>query len=831
MTAAAATKKPALGVKLSREGSSPKKAALGIKGSSSSEKLSTPAAKKTALGEKKVVLGQKLAAVSSENVPKQQNLEAKKPALGEKKSALGEKKRALGVKAPTLAEMKLSAADNVEADQVPSRVAEKHDEPVKRAPSPTLVTKAAMREVENMFNGSEDEDEDSDTDSDSDEEVDDEDDVRQAPAAPAAIVAPATPVPSTPIRKPFQPTRNLVASGQPDLAKPLAHSAQRVNSLTEEDEEEEEEYGPQPGALAFEGEQPDYRHALSPITEVTEVTRWTNLNTPATAKSSRLARLSPSHFDDEERASADSCTPAKMLVSIPDDSSFASNSRTTPLAHADDPSQWGDKVQLNIPDGLTVACRQEVESIDQLSHERIGSELVYEAEVPVETASGAFVIPNPCSPDDEKVVHSLLSALDPPLSTYAGFVDCSHKSADGRLQSLENRHKQNKRKSSSSSHTTTVTQRDWKIQLDGHAFQIRRKLGEGGFASVYLAEDMEECAPRIRKRAADDLDSSIAAELDDLSVDSELDDEAAELKRMVALKVEQPANQWEFYMLHQLHQRLSARTTESIIPARKFLLNSDESCLLLQYGEKGTLLELVNHAHAAGVGAGGIAAASGAGGNGVEEVLAMFFVIELMRIVEDLHSKQLIHGDLKIDNCLLRIDDAPAGVTWSNAYDADGSDGWASKGLTLIDFGRAIDLALYPAGQRFVSTWKTETRDCSEMRQGKPWTYEADYHGIAAVAYCLLYGKYLETIVDENAAQPRNKFSQPLRRYWQTDLWQDFFELMLNPVAVSGSVPIAEDMHTIRERMQTWLSANCNRSGKNLKGMIKKIQIWCMDRE
>ena len=91
-------------------------------------------------------------------------------------------------------------------------------------------------------------------DDDSDEDSDDDDahpDVVAAsvdvPCAlePATIPEPvqAAVVPSTPIRKPFQPTRGLAAAGQPQLAKPAG--AQRVCSLDapveEEDEEEERE--------------------------------------------------------------------------------------------------------------------------------------------------------------------------------------------------------------------------------------------------------------------------------------------------------------------------------------------------------------------------------------------------------------------------------------------------------------------------------------------------------------------------------------------------------------------------------------------------------------
>ena len=46
----------------------------------------------------------------------------------------------------------------------------------------------------------------------------------------------------------------------------------------------------------------------------------------------------------------------------------------------------------------------------------------------------------------------------------------------------------------------------------------------------------------------------------------------------------------------------------------------------------------------------------------LDELLVMFFTIEFLRLLEGLHSAGLIHGDLKIDNCLVRLEDVPGGT-------------------------------------------------------------------------------------------------------------------------------------------------------------------------
>ncbi|CCU99150.1 unnamed protein product [Malassezia sympodialis ATCC 42132] len=433
---------------------------------------------------------------------------------------------------------------------------------------------------------------------------------------------------------------------------------------------------------------------------------------------------------------------------------------------------------------------------------------VPEAPVPhggLRAPPSALRLPNPCSPADPEVVAALLANLAVPLGALPGYVDAP-KELQGVLPRLQARVGKD-----STSRRASVGASAHELAVADMQLGVRAQLGEGGYGTVFLAQDLNEAVPMAGEAAPS------YAEVDADDVDE------MERRQLLALKMESPPSGWEFYILEQVRHRLAPPLQRSVVGARRFVWCEDVSLLLLEYASKGTLLELVNQAAAAGVSS----ALTGAGAGGVEEVLAMFYVIELCRVVEGLHTAGFLHGDLKIDNCMIRADDTDE---WSTTYAPDGAHGWAAKGVTLIDFGRAVDLWCYVPGQRFVADWAPGAQDCIEMREMRPWTYQADYYGLASIAHCLLFGKYMDTtssVADDGRA--RHRLQQPLRRYWQTDLWTRFFDLTLNPT-LAGALPITEPLAALRADMEAWLTTHSFHAGKNLKGLLKKVEIWALRR-
>ena len=86
-----------------------------------------------------------------------------------------------------------------------------------------------------------------------------------------------------------------------------------------------------------------------------------------------------------------------------------------------------------------------------------------------------------------------------------------------------------------------------------------------------------------------------------------------------------------------------------------------------------------------------------------------------------------------------------------------------SPTIQLIDFGRSIDLTLLPSNVSFnkvlisvsrsfillisfVQVVKCDGITTTEMKEDKPWREHIDYHGLAAISYCLLFQSYMETV-------------------------------------------------------------------------------------
>ena len=301
----------------------------------------------------------------------------------------------------------------------------------------------------------------------------------------------------------------------------------------------------------------------------------------------------------------------------------------------------------------------------------------------------------------------------------------------------------------------------------GDLYCIRSELGQGGYAIVYLAE--------------------------------------SDTGNLKALKIERPASVWEYYILKQIESRLpNASILKSIIQVDSLHYFLDESYLVLNYANQGTFLDLINLQQTNG---------------SLDELLCMFLTVELMKVIESIHDIGIIHGDLKPDNCMIRFESMTQEL---GHYNRDSQNGWNHKGIYLIDFGRSFDMTLFPIGTKFKSDWKTDQQDCSEMRLGKEWTFEADYYGLASILHSLLFGEFIDTIRLPNN---RYKLRKSFKRYWHVDQWNDIFNTLLNSgdTDISNPSRLTSRLKTLRHSLEDILEQDNN--SDELRRIILDLEI------
>ncbi|CAB3407082.1 unnamed protein product [Caenorhabditis bovis] len=208
------------------------------------------------------------------------------------------------------------------------------------------------------------------------------------------------------------------------------------------------------------------------------------------------------------------------------------------------------------------------------------------------------------------------------------------------------------------------------IEAGGEKFRLQTLLGQGGYAKVYKAINEDN--------------------------------------KTVAVKYEVPSCAWEVYICDQMRHRLQKRGgVESTEIA--------DRCIM-QYHQYGTLLDYTNSV------------------KDPNWMLTCFLIVQMAKILREVHESGVIHGDVKPDNFMItrKIDmswEKPELLTHSCFV------------IKLIDWGRAIDMVTLK-DRKFTGRAGTESFDCPEMLDGRPWTFQADLFGFAATIAVLVSGKY-----------------------------------------------------------------------------------------
>ncbi|XP_068198831.1 mitotic checkpoint serine/threonine-protein kinase BUB1 [Antennarius striatus] len=307
------------------------------------------------------------------------------------------------------------------------------------------------------------------------------------------------------------------------------------------------------------------------------------------------------------------------------------------------------------------------------------------------------------------------------------------------------------------------------ISLGGASLRVDGVVGEGAFATVFQATDL---------------------------LTSE----------KLALKVQRPANPWEFYIHTQLDARLSPAERCLFSGVRAAHLFQDGSVLLGELHGYGTLLNAVNLYKTQS-------------DRLMPAPLVLHLSVCILDTVERLHRARLLHADIKPDNFLLGERFLEHRCLEAGGLEPGGLEpGGLDHGLVLIDLGQSIDMNLFPEGTAFTARCLTSGFQCTEMLSGKPWSYQTDYFGIAGTVHCLLFGTYMEVRKDGDAWRTNGVF----RRNPHADLWQEFFHVLLN-VPAGGPPP---SLGGLRRKLGAVLQQNY---GNKLATLKRRLVVMLLE--
>ena len=179
----------------------------------------------------------------------------------------------------------------------------------------------------------------------------------------------------------------------------------------------------------------------------------------------------------------------------------------------------------------------------------------------------------------------------------------------------------------------------------------------------------------------------------------------------------------------------------------------------------------------------------------------------MLRCIELIHSANVLHGDIKPDNWLM-IPGRPSLELCTKMEGMDSDSVFHASDLHLIDYGRSIDLSLYPEGTVFSGNCHVKGFQCVEMLTQRPWTHQIDTFAFCATVHCMLFGEYMEVKPLRNSKSTTTwEIVRPFKRYWHVEMWKYIFHALLNVSSCTKQPPLSD----LRQRLEDYFVSDTSR--------------------
>ncbi|XP_031463095.1 mitotic checkpoint serine/threonine-protein kinase BUB1 beta isoform X2 [Phasianus colchicus] len=214
-----------------------------------------------------------------------------------------------------------------------------------------------------------------------------------------------------------------------------------------------------------------------------------------------------------------------------------------------------------------------------------------------------------------------------------------------------------------------------------------------------------------------------------------------------AIKVYSQPVPWDFYIVLQLQERLSADFDQSFSENCSCFLYQDGCAILHGNINRFTLGDVIF------------------GCKSIKEEVILLVVYNLLGVVEKLHKAEIVHGDLRPEIFFLgdRICDPFA-------------NNEVTRALKIVDFSHSLDLRLQSQVNLLNSFPISQTPHGQQLLAKNSLPYQADLVGVADITHLMLFGEHVQ-VYQENSIW---KISQNVSKTVGCDFWGKFFQQILN---------------------------------------------------
>ncbi|PVV04576.1 hypothetical protein BB560_000921 [Smittium megazygosporum] len=416
-----------------------------------------------------------------------------------------------------------------------------------------------------------------------------------------------------------------------------------------------------------------------------------------------------------------------------------------------------------------------------------------------------YKVIDPFWPIARNVYLTILDKVETPVESFLGYYDCiDFEPMSSNIAKINSLIINSAAKKRTNENKTNYIFENVPFQLRNNqnsvvSLFIHNISAVGGFAQIYLASEQKEGS------------------------------------EYQVLKVEMPANAWEFYIIRILEVRLAKNSSQRVRSSKSLFISpvavyeyTDLSITQFEYLRYGTLIDCVN-LYTGSVEPGSHKpkhkkklkslnsndilsdlqySLARANSRGIDEPLALLLVSQLIRAVLSMHKVKVVHTDLKPENVMLDfgkyIDKMDSGesekeLLKSCIFSSKDNKSFLSI-IKVIDFGRSIDWSVFHEGQPLRKKPTSMVEDVNinlknranfdpiESGDVPVWSPHADWIGVARIACVLLFGNRMTTTESKPSeflagiCNIKNSESNTFRRYWNTDLWIKLFETCLSGI-------------------------------------------------